>query len=93
MSAPEAQLIFALLGKCIYSCCGRQEDDRHPLPVTDTLSGMGQWWSQKICVGCSLVVLTLFGMALPHGGCILLPLLSLAQVAKLGFVSWSQAFQ
>ena len=86
------QLIFTLLEECIYSCCGRQKDDRRPLAVTATVIGTGQWWSQKIRVECSIVVLTLFGMVLPRGTCVLL-LVSLVQVAKLGFVSWSQAFQ
>lgn len=54
---------------------------------------MGQRWSQKIRVGCSIIVLRLFGIVLPCGSCVLLLFLSLAQVAKLGFVSWSQAFQ
>lgn len=93
MSPSEAQLIFALLEECIYSCCGRQKDDRHPLAVTATIIGMGHWWTWKIRVGCSVVVLTLFGMVLPCGACVLVLLLSLAQVAKLGFVSWSQALQ
>lgn len=93
MSTSEMQLIFALLEKCIYSCCGRQKDDRSPLAVTATVIGMGRWWSQKTRVGCSVVVLTLFGTVLPRGSCVLLLLLSLAEVAKLGFVSWSQAFQ
>lgn len=67
--------------------------DRYPLAVTATVTGMGQQWSQKIRVGCSIIVLRLFGMVLPCGSCVLLLFLSLAQVAKLRFVSWSQAFQ
>lgn len=64
------------------------KDDRFPLAVTATVIGQQ---SQKIHVGCIIIVLTLFGMVLFCGSCVLL--LSLAPVAKLGFVSWSQAFQ
>lgn len=69
------------------------KDDRFPLAVTAAVIGMGQQQSQKIRVGCSISALTLFGMVMPCGSCVLLLFLSLAQVAKLGFVSWSQAFQ
>lgn len=93
MSTSEVQLIFVLLEKFVYSCCGRQKDDVQSLAVTDTVTGMGQWWSQKTRLGCSIGVLTVFGIVLPCSSCILLRLLSLAQVAKLGCVSWSQVFQ
>lgn len=69
------------------------KDDRFPLDITATVIGMGQQQSQKIGVGCAIIVLTPFGMVLPCGSCVPLLFLSLARVAKLGFVSWSQAFQ
>lgn len=89
----KGQVILALLEECMCSCCGRHKDDRYPSAVTATVNGMGQQESQKMCVGWSIIVLTLFGLVLPCASCVLLLFLSLAQVAKLGFVSWSQAFQ